>query len=177
MLLVIVASVVLLVVVSVFLLASFSSERVARPQEPRWRAFRNGLRRRHRAGAVEVSLAEMLQVAEPDEVTPFAAFDQVRQKAVEQAARAAGLAAALVAREPAASEPDQVPDEPASDDLLSDLSYSELEIVRAELALAELTLARFALGEPELAPSDDLDAASDPQDGTEASGREPVWTT
>jgi len=142
--LVIAAAVVVLAVGNVFLLAYFSPARAARPEGPRWRAFRNGLRRRQTASPVDVSLAEMLQLTEPDAPAPFAAFDQMRQRAVDQAARAAGLAAALVAREPSVDEQAL-----ASEDPFSDLSFSELEIARAELALAELTLAKMALADPE----------------------------
>lgn len=188
MFLVVYATVVALAAGSVFLLAYYSPERAARPEGPRWRAFRNGLRRRrHRAGAVDVSLAEMLRSAETEEpITPFAAFDQVRQRAVEQAARAAGLAAALVAREPKA-ERDQVPTGPSPDLSFPQIPSSELEeLARAELALAELTLAKIALAEPGLtgpepaAPalaSDQDTARPDTGPGPEPARRERVRAT
>lgn len=154
MLLIAVAVVVAFAVGSVFLIAYFSSARAERPEESRLRAFRNGLRRHPGSfGLVDVSLAELFRAAEPDEdpVTPFAAFDQVRQRAVDQAARAAGLAAALVAREPSVAEPATELDQ-VSEDPFPGLSFSEFgELARAELMLAELTLAKMALAEPDLA--------------------------
>lgn len=160
---------------SVLLVAHISSSRAARPQESRLRAFRNGFRRRPGSGLVDVSLAELFQAAEPDEevpVTPFAAFDQVRQRAVEQAARAAGLAAALVAREPS-TERDQTPE--ASFPRFSELSFSELSFdepsfdsLFAEAEPAEPTDDDAAL---QPGPEPHLDEEDDPAE------REPARTT
>ncbi|MCL2423527.1 MAG: hypothetical protein FWD11_06485 [Micrococcales bacterium] len=97
MLLVVVATAVTIAASSVFRVAYLSSERVPRPQESRYRALRNGFRRRPRRSTwqVDVSLAEMIASRgdDLDQVTPFAAFDLARQMAVEQARQAAALAA------------------------------------------------------------------------------------